>query len=189
MTSAPTPLVPAFSDPSELPSEPVWPAATAVLRHDSPIGRLHIHTRQDAITRLDIEPERDCPRPALDPAGRFSPVHDAVRRQLDEYFDGRRRRFDLPLEQAGTRFQHEVWSALGRVPWGDATSYGRLADDTGRPTGARAVGGAIRANRIALLVPCHRVLGTGRRLTGYSPGDGLATKRWLLDHEGVDYVE
>jgi methylated-DNA-[protein]-cysteine S-methyltransferase len=157
----------------------------AAVRHDSPLGPLLVRAAHGLVTGLDIDTDQD-PGPG---AAADDPILDEARRQLDEYFAGRRRRFDLPLHQVGTSFQSTVWRALGDVPWGTATSYGELAARVDRPTGARAVGGAIRANRIALLVPCHRVLGTGRRLTGYTAGRGVPTKRWLLEHEGIDYCE
>lgn len=160
---------------------------SATVRHESPIGRLHIESRFDTIVRLDIEGGDHVP--SEDGTATATPLLDEARRQLDDYFAGRRRRFDLPLEQIGTPFQAEVWARLGDVAWGTATTYGELADLVDRPSGARAIGGAIRANRIAVLVPCHRVLGSGRTLTGYSPGQGIATKRWLLEHEGIEFKE
>ncbi|RKR73809.1 methylated-DNA--[protein]-cysteine S-methyltransferase [Frondihabitans australicus] len=164
--------------------------AVSVARHDSPIGVLTIHARGPAISRLDIEADEN---PALPPCAdelswQPTPLLDEARRQLDDYFARRRFGFTLPLDSYGTDFQEEVWNALTDVPWGTATSYGELAERTGRPLGARAVGGAIRANPVALLVPCHRVLGAGARLTGYTPGRGVPTKRWLLEHEGIDFV-
>lgn len=190
---ATAPSVPAMTIPSQhlTPAFPsVSPAVsdTAIVTHDSPVGLLRIHTRHGAIVRLDIDADDPAAvRPSLPEAP--DALHDEARRQLDDYFAERRHSFDLPLGQIGTSFQEEVWAALIELPFGSATSYGELAEITGRPTGARAVGGAIRANRIALLVPCHRVLGVGRRLTGYSPGRGIETKRWLLEHEGIEFTE
>lgn len=105
----------------------------------------------------------------------------AARRQLGEYFDGRRRRFDLPLRPAGTPFQRAVWQALLAIPYGSTRSYGELARLLGRPAAARAVGAANAKNPLGILVPCHRVLGCGGALTGYA--GGAERKRWLLDHE------
>ncbi|BDZ51033.1 methylated-DNA--protein-cysteine methyltransferase [Frondihabitans sucicola] len=183
MTSTIAPLIAQTDEADRRPT--LFPAA--VSHYESPLGRIEIRTRFDSIVRLDIESDGHLPCDDLDEAP--TPVHDEARRQLDAYFAGRRRTFDLPLEQLGTPFQDEIWERLRDVPWGTATSYGELAVLADRPTGARAVGGAIRANRIALLVPCHRVLGAGRRITGYSPGRGVETKRWLLEHEGIDFVE
>jgi len=171
--------------PVQKPDASIFPSAFT--RIESPLGRIEIESRFEAIVRLDIE--RDGVLPHDGEAETSSPLLDEARRQLDDYFARRRRRFDLPLDQIGTPFQSEVWARLSEIPWGTATSYGELAALTDRPLGARAIGGAIRANRIALLVPCHRVLGANRSLTGYSPGQGIPTKRWLLEHEGIEFVE
>jgi methylated-DNA-[protein]-cysteine S-methyltransferase len=160
---------------------------TALARHDTPIGRVEIHTQFGEITRLDIERCGDLPFDHL--ATTTSTLHDEAKRQLDSYFEGKRRSFDLPIAWCGTPFQEGVWAAFARVPFGEATSYGELALILGSPHGARAVGGAVRANSVALLVPCHRVLGAGRRVTGYTPGEGVTTKKWLLRHEGIDFIE
>ncbi|MAS41340.1 MAG: cysteine methyltransferase [Porticoccaceae bacterium] len=101
--------------------------------------------------------------------------------QLADYFAGRRTRFDLPLNPAGTLFQQRVWQALCAVPYGDTASYGEIAAALGNPRASRAVGLANGRNPIAILVPCHRIIGGDGSLTGY--GGGLERKRWLLDHE------
>lgn len=167
------------------------------VHHASPIGRIEIRADCDAIQRVDIERAGllpgdivlpgDTAPPAAVPSGALD-LLDEARRQLDLYFAGRRTPFDLPLARLGTEFQQQIWHALAEVPFGSATSYGELAERAGRPTGARAVGGAVGSNPIALFVPCHRVLGSGRRVTGYSPGNGVPTKLWLLRHEGIDVV-
>jgi O-6-methylguanine DNA methyltransferase len=100
---------------------------------------------------------------------------------LERYFAGDRRGESLPLAAPGTPFQQSVWSRLGRIPYGTTTTYGRLASELGRPSGARAVARAVGDNPIAILVPCHRVLGSDGRLTGY--GGGLWRKQKLLAHE------
>jgi methylated-DNA-[protein]-cysteine S-methyltransferase len=104
-----------------------------------------------------------------------------VRRQLDEYFAGIRPAFDLPLRLEGTPFQLEVWSALLALPLGTVATYGQIARQLGRPAAARAVGAANARNPISIVVPCHRLVGTGGDLTGY--GGGLDRKEWLLAHE------
>lgn len=98
--------------------------------------------------------------------------------QLQQYFDGARLAFDLPLGPAGTPFQRRVWAALCDIPPGETRSYGDLAASLG--TSARAIGGANAANPIPILIPCHRVVGASGALGGYSGGDGVATKRFLL---------
>ena len=101
--------------------------------------------------------------------------------QLDEYFAGDRQEFDLPLAPAGTPFQRQVWEALASIPYGEVTSYAALADRLGRPGSARAVGAANGANPLAIVVPCHRVVGADGTLTGYA--GGLDAKRTLLTLE------
>jgi methylated-DNA-[protein]-cysteine S-methyltransferase len=107
----------------------------------------------------------------------------AAAAQLDAYFAGTRRTFDLPIAPAGSDFQRRVWSALTAIPYGSVTSYGRLAAAIGRARGARAVGLANGRNPISIVVPCHRVVGAGGALVGY--GGGLERKRFLLALEGA----
>ncbi len=102
-------------------------------------------------------------------------------RQLEEYFAGRRREFDLPIELHGTAFQQRVWEALLAIPYGETRTYAEIATSMGIPGGARAVGGANHANPIAIVVPCHRVVNADGGLGGY--GGGLALKRMLLEME------
>jgi methylated-DNA-[protein]-cysteine S-methyltransferase len=104
-----------------------------------------------------------------------------VTRQLDGYFAGDRTEFDLPLHPTGTPFQLEVWEALTAIPYGEVRSYGQVAEQLGRPGASRAVGLANGRNPIAVIVPCHRVIGASGSLTGY--GGGLHRKRLLLDLE------
>jgi len=113
-------------------------------------------------------------RPAPDPAGAVSAV--------DSYFSGDLSALDrIPVEMCGTAFQDRAWSAMQGIPAGDVASYGELAFRIGLPRAGRAVGAAAGANLIAIVVPCHRVVGSGGGLGGY--GGGLERKRWLLDHE------
>lgn len=101
--------------------------------------------------------------------------------QLQAYFAGELREFDLPLSPSGTDFQQEVWLALRRIPYGETTSYSALAEHIGRPRAVRAVGAANGANPLPIVVPCHRVIGRDGSLTGFA--GGLACKAWLLNHE------
>lgn len=103
--------------------------------------------------------------------------------QLDEYFAGGRRDFDLPLSLIGTEFQKRVWLTLAKIPWGSTFSYKELATHIGKPTATRAVGAANGRNPIPIVLPCHRVIGADGSLTGF--GGGLPAKRWLLQHEGA----
>jgi methylated-DNA-[protein]-cysteine S-methyltransferase len=161
-------------------------SAPAYLRRiESPIGRIEITSDGASITSLTIESAGQLPSDT-------SPEHpnevlDAAAAQLDEYFAGNRTAFDLPVAVQGTAFQEAVWSELGRLPFGTVTSYGEIGASTGRATAGRAVGGAIGANPVPIIVPCHRVLGSDRRVTGYSGGNGIATKVWLLEHEGIEH--
>lgn len=107
---------------------------------------------------------------------------DEAARQLDEYFEGRRRTFELPLDLRGTLFQQKVWLSLTRIPYGEVRSYKQVAEDIGSPKAVRAVGGANNRNPIAIIVPCHRVIGADGAMVGY--GGGLPIKQRLLRHEG-----
>ena len=101
--------------------------------------------------------------------------------QLIQYFQGARRQFELPINQTGTAFQKEVWSELMQIPYGKTISYLELARRTGDTKATRAVANANGKNNVAIIIPCHRVIGTNGSLTGY--GGGLPAKRWLLEHE------
>jgi methylated-DNA-[protein]-cysteine S-methyltransferase len=151
-------------------------------RMDSPIGELllvgdgralHGLHMQEGRTAASVHPEW---RPADEPFA-------DVRRQLSEYFDGERDEFDVPLAMTGTPFQRRVWQALQRIPYGETTTYGELARRLGRPSASRAVGLANGRNPIAVIVPCHRVIGSDGSLTGY--GGGVERKRLLLDLEAT----
>ena len=104
-----------------------------------------------------------------------------VKTQLGEYFQGTRREFGVPLHAPGSPFQRRVWSALQTIPYGETTHYQALAEQLGNPAAVRAVAAANGANRLSILIPCHRVIGKDGSLTGY--GGGLQRKQWLLDHE------
>jgi methylated-DNA-[protein]-cysteine S-methyltransferase len=147
---------------------------------DSPIGELLLVGDGDALTRLSMQGGR---HPiAINPEWmrRDEQFRDAIE-QLSEYFDGARRAFEVPLGLAGNPFELRVWRALCEIPYGETISYGQLADGIGEPAAARAVGLANSRNPIAVIVPCHRVIGADGTLTGY--GGGLQRKRFLLDLE------
>ena len=161
-------------------------SAPAFLRRtDSPIGQIELTSDGAAITSLAIEGGRGLPWGDL--PERTAPVLETAVAQLAEYFAGARHNFDLPIAVEGTEFQRAVWLELSRLPFGSVASYGEIGGATGRATAGRAVGGAVGANPIPLIVPCHRVLGTNKRITGYSAGAGIPTKAWLLDHEGIEH--
>ncbi|MEY2582844.1 MAG: methylated-DNA-[protein]-cysteine S-methyltransferase [Ilumatobacteraceae bacterium] len=110
-----------------------------------------------------------------------TPVLDQAVSQLEEYFAGTRREFDLPLDAAGTPFQKSAWMVLRTIPYGETISYGQQAKQLGDPNKARAVGAANGKNPLSIVVPCHRVIGSSGHLTGFAAG--LDIKSWLLDHE------
>jgi methylated-DNA-[protein]-cysteine S-methyltransferase len=108
-------------------------------------------------------------------------VLEKTRRQVDEYLNGNRKEFDIPLLMVGTDFQRRVWKALMRVPYGATSTYGQIAEDIGSPRAVRPIGNANKANPLSIIVPCHRVIGSDGELVGY--GGGLSVKRRLLELE------
>lgn len=150
---------------------------------DTPIGTLRLVGGEDSIDCIDL-PNRaaEPPDPAWERSnGALPAALREAKRQLGEYFDGARQDFDLPLGAGGTQFQRRVWAELQRIPFGETISYGELAARIGRPSGSRAVGQANGANRLPIVVPCHRVISHDGKLGGY--GGGLPTKQRLLDLE------
>jgi len=145
---------------------------------DSPIGLLTLVDDGAGLSGLYF-PGR---APALGGRDRPSSALVGAATQLEEYFSGRRRRFDLDLDLRGNPFKRAVWGELLRIPYGTTVSYKELAGRIGRPDRVRAVGGAVGATPVPIVVPCHRVLGSDGSLTGY--GGGLERKRSLLDLEG-----
>lgn len=152
---------------------------------DSPIGRLLLLTDGEALTGVYFEAadRRALDQWLCDPQA--GPLPEA-RRQLEEYFKGGRREFDLPLRLAGTDFQQRAWRHLMQIPYGETRSYGEQARGIGNPNASRAVGLANGRNPIPIVVPCHRVIGADGSLTGF--GGGLERKRWLLAHERRCYM-
>ena len=147
-----------------------------VARTQSPVGELVLAATGDGLTHLLFARSTTGPEPVGSASGDAIIVETL--RQLDEYFEGRRRSFDIPLNPSGTDFQRQVWMALRDIPYGATTSYGELAARIGRPQAMRAVGAANGRNPISIIVPCHRVIGRDGTLTGY--GGGLPAKRLLL---------
>ena len=151
---------------------------TCFTEYDSPVGPLLLSGDARALTGLAFMGERTRIPPgwARDDA-RFA----MERRQLDEYFAGERSEFDFPMRLEGGAFECDVWEALAAIPYGTTATYGEIAERIGRPGRARAVGAANGRNPIAIVVPCHRVIGADGTLVGY--GGGLERKRRLLDLE------
>ena len=150
---------------------------------DSPVGPLRLARDGEGLCALQFLSGR---RPAdpLPDAVRDDGALAGVRAELEEYFEGARRAFTVPFILRGTPFQRRVWGELCRIPYGETISYAELARRIGSPKAVRAVGLANGANPIAIIVPCHRVIGANGTLTGY--GGGLPTKRYLLELEGSD---
>lgn len=145
--------------------------------YQSPVGRLAVACDGEYITRVGF-----CPADWTEKMSREdAPLLACARRQLEEYFAGERKMFDLPLRPSGTRFRLRVWKALLDIGYGKTCSYGDLALAVGNAKASRAVGGANHANPIAIIIPCHRVIGANGALTGY--GGGLDKKIFLLELE------
>lgn len=146
----------------------------------SPIGPLEIRATAQGICYVefcDAGAEQDRP----------NTLTARCRQQLQEYFSSARRVFELPLDPQGTEFQKSVWHCLGKIPFGKAVSYGDIADCIANRKAVRAVGAANGKNPISIIVPCHRVIGSNRSLTGYA--GGLERKAWLLKHEGIAFKD
>lgn len=155
----------------------------SIIRMDSPIGRLELRALKGKVVGVEIARGGRLHNDGVPDSP--SPVLDKASKQLDEYFAGKRKSFQVPVSLEGTVFQQSVWSAVNDIPFGKVLSYGEVGHETGRPTAGRAVGGAVGANPVPIIIPCHRVLASDGRITGYSGGNGIETKAWLLDHEGI----
>lgn len=155
----------------------------------SRIGTIRVAATEGGICRVAL---------GLEPAARFlgwieqhagQPVRECTGsveqalEQIADYLDGKRKAFDLALDMRGTDFQRQVWQVVGAIPRGQTRTYAQVAEAVGRPTAIRAVGAANGANPLPLFIPCHRVIGSDGRLTGY--GGGLDVKQWLLEMEGA----
>jgi len=143
----------------------------------TPLGPLTVFEADGAVIALEF---------GRAPDGNETPLLRTARSQLASYFDGALRGFTLPLAPAGTAFQRSVWAALSAIPFGETRTYGDLAAQLA--SAPRAVGGACGRNPIPIIVPCHRVVGADGRLTGYSGGQGIDTKRALLAIEAASIV-
>ncbi len=149
----------------------------ASLIYLSPIGIIEIKGDSLNICRIGFFERTD----TLSNNGAGLPLLKECAIQLDEYFKGKRRIFDLPLKLDGSPFQKKVWKKLSDIPYGETVSYSDIAEEIGNPDAVRAVGGANNRNPVGLIIPCHRVIGKDGSLTGY--GGGLWRKQWLLEHE------
>lgn len=162
-------------------------ADAAAIDVDTPLGGVRLMAREAGLCGLWFLDQADLAQPGFREA---SPAQQAVltraAQQLQAWFAGQRRDFDLPLAVQGTDFQRQVWAGLLALPFGVTLSYGELARQLGRPQAVRALAQAVGRNPISIIIPCHRVIGSNTALTGF--GGGLARKRALLLHEGSRYL-
>lgn len=162
--------------------DPVAPIRYTVV--DSPIGELTLVGDGEVLTHLSMESHDDTKPEIGDDWKLDRRAFKDARNQLKEYFAGKRDEFTVPLAPSGTEFRMRVWSALVRIPFGQTATYGEVAADIGNPAASRAVGMANHYNPIAIMIPCHRVVGSNGSLTGY--GGGLDRKLLLLELEKSD---
>lgn len=142
--------------------------------YKSPIGNLRIVVDESSLVALDFNEDEK----------KQSDEHryiNEVKKQLDEYFKGIRELFDLNIKINGTDFQNKVWNELTKIPYGETISYKELATRIGNDKACRAVGNANNKNKISIVIPCHRVVGSNKKLVGYA--GGLEKKEWLINHE------
>lgn len=150
---------------------------------DSPVGPLLLAASDDALVAIEFRQNRHPVKRNADWQQGDNAMLRETQRQLQSYFEGQARRFDLPLAPNGTPFQQQVWATLAQIPYGVTWSYGELAQHLGKPAAVRTVGAANGRNPIPIVLPCHRVIGADGSLTGF--GGGLPTKAFLLRHEGA----
>ena len=144
---------------------------------DFPFGRFGVEEKEGAVTHLYLNPAG-----AVFPAEeRETPLLAEAMRQLAEYFAGERREFELPLAPEGTPFMRRVWAELVKVPYGATATYGEIAERIGNPGGSRAVGLANNRNPIAIIIPCHRIIGSSGKLVGYAGGVELKERLLALE--------
>ena len=154
---------------------------------DSPVGMIYFAVSNHGLSSLDFGISHEQFVARLDPLARTE--QDDLKpfgQQLQEYFDKRRRQFNLPVDFSHiTPFQRSVLEVTLNIPAGEVWTYGQVAQHIGRPTASRAVGQALGSNPVPIVVPCHRVIASSGKLTGYSAGAGIASKQWLLQFEGA----
>ena len=150
---------------------------------NSPLGKLYLVADDASLTMLSFSAPNF---KKIDQCQAESPVLRFAKRELVAYFKGELHRFETPVHPAGTAFQKQVWNALLKIPYGEIQSYGELAKEIGKPGAARAVGGANNKNPIAIMIPCHRVIGQNGSLMGYA--GGLKKKEFLLELERCNRI-
>ena len=149
--------------------------------YQSPIGKLLMLAENDMLTNLDLELEQTAPNPKWIENNAL-PLFIQIKQALDRYFNGEKETFStIPLAPKGTDFQQRIWQALRKITYGQTASYSGLAELINNPKAVRAVGGAVGSNPISIIIPCHRVIGSNGKLTGYA--GGLDRKKYMLDLE------
>ena len=148
---------------------------------ETPIGKIYIAEENNKIIEINLDSKKN------NYEIKNTKVLNLAEKQLLEYFEGKRKKFDLPLKLKGTPFQEKVWNELLKIPYGETRTYGEIAKNIEKPKAARAVGMANHNNPISIVVPCHRVIGVNNKLVGY--GLGLDKKQYLLDLEKKNFKE
>ena len=158
------------------------PEHDAVATLPSPIGKVAVYAHNNKVVciTMGVKGVRDSGKAA---------VLTKATKQLTDYFAGKRKVLDFDVEVTGTDFQLAVWDQIAQLGFGETATYADVAAAIGNPNAVRAVGGAVGANPVPLVIGCHRVLGASGRITGYSGGDGIPTKQWLLAHEHIEYKD
>lgn len=145
-----------------------------VAYYESPIGLIMIEAKDEKIIRVSFVE-------AATLSEKCSPMLEKAKKQMGEYFEGKRKAFDLPMAFEGTEFEKKVFKALTEVDYGNVASYKDIAIKVGHNKAYRAIGGTNHKNKLAIIVPCHRIIGSNGKMTGYA--SGIWRKTWLLDHE------
>lgn len=156
-------------------------SSRAVLTLVTPIGPITLIAQGEKLIRIELGVRAK-------PQG-SAKILETAKKQFGDYFSGSLSRFSLPLEVTGTEFQKSVWKEIAKLPAGKSISYGEIAAKLGKPLASRAVGAAVGANPTPLVVGCHRVLGSSGKLTGFTGGEGIKTKAWLLRHEAIEFLD
>lgn len=155
------------------------PNHEAKLTFDSPVGAITLLAQDNKVVYLTMGSE-------ITPDFGKASVLQEAKKQLTNYFKGKNKDLTFATELKGTDFQRAVWNEIEKIGFGEVTTYAEIAQNIGNPKAVRAVGGAVGSNPVPLIIGCHRVLGASGKITGYSGGDGLPTKRWLLALEGIE---
>lgn len=151
--------------------------------YESPIGKIFVVVSEKGVSKVELFEDKWDEYLNEYQLNRRSDLCKEVITQINEYFQGKRKEFSLPLDIEGTDFRKNVWQALSNIPYGVTKSYQEIAEIIGNPKAVRAIGQANKSNPLPLIIPCHRVIGKSGKLVGYA-GSRISTKKWLLQHEG-----